>query len=191
MLERIIEIDTKLLVFLNNLGTPTWDGFWMFMTAPVYSLPLYLLAAYFVYKFHGLKKMLLSLLFLVILILLSDETSNLFKHGFGRLRPCHNEDVMDLIRLVKPSCGGRYSFFSAHASNLMAIFVYFSLLLKGHMKYLPTFLIIWALFVGYSRVYIGVHFPFDVLFGFFIGTVYAVALNRVLLFLYRKYLDKV
>ena len=191
MLERIVEIDTQLLVFLNNLGTPTWDGFWMFMTTSITSLPIYLLAAYFVYKFYGLKKMLFSLLFLAILIALSDQTANLFKYGFGRLRPCFNEDVQGLIRLVKSSCGGRYSFFSAHASTSMAIVVYLSLLLKKHMKYFPILLIIWALFVGYSRIYIGVHFPFDVLFGFSIGAVFAVLLNRSLLFFFRKHLDKV
>ena len=190
MLERIIEIDTQLLLFLNGLGTPSWDGFWLFMTTSVTSIPIYLLAAYFVYKTYGLKKMLFSLLFLAILITLSDQTANLFKYGFGRLRPCFNEDVMDLIRLVKSSCGGRYSFFSAHASTSMAIVVYFSLLLKNKIKYFPTILIIWALFVGYSRIYIGVHFPFDVLFGFVIGTLFSVLVYKALKRFYQKVIDK-
>ena len=117
MLERVAKIDAELLIYLNGLGTPTWDGFWMFMTTSVTSFPIYLLAAFFVYKYYGVKKMLYSLLFLAILITISDQLANLFKYGFGRLRPCFNEEVQGLIRLVKPHCGGKYSFFSAHADS--------------------------------------------------------------------------
>lgn len=190
MLERIIEIDTQLLLFLNGLGTSSWDGFWMFMTTSITSLPIYLIAAYFVYKYYGIKKMLFSLLFLAILITISDQTANLFKYGFGRLRPCHNEEINSLVRLVKPYCGGKYSFFSAHASTSMAIVVYFSLLLKNHIKYFPTVLIIWSLFVGYSRIYIGVHFPFDVLFGFLVGSLIGILIYSLLKAFYKKVIDK-
>ena len=190
MLERVAKIDAELLIYLNGLGTPTWDGFWMFMTTSITSLPIYLLAAFFVYKYYGVKKMLFSLLFLAILITMSDQLANLFKYGFGRLRPCHNENVQGLIRLVKPSCGGKYSFFSAHASTSMAIVVYFSLLLKKHLKLFPIILIIWSIIVGYSRVYIGVHFPFDVLFGFLIGTTIGVIVYKSLQFFFKKFVDK-
>lgn len=190
MLEKILEIDTRLLVYLNNLGSTTWDGFWMFMTTSITSLPIYLIAAYFVYKYYGIKKMLFSLLFLAILITISDQLANVFKYGLGRLRPCHNLDVQDLIRLVKPNCGGKYSFYSAHASTSMAIVVYFSLLLRLHIKKFALSLIVWALFVGYSRIYIGVHFPFDVLVGFTIGALIGVIVNKSLLLFYNEVLDK-
>ena len=134
--------------------------------------------------------MLFSLLFVAILIALSDQLANLFKYGFGRLRPCHNEEVQGLIRLVKPSCGGMYSFFSAHASTSMAIVVFFSLLIKKEAKYFAFFLIVWSLFVGYSRVYIGVHFPFDVLLGFLIGTIIGFIVYNLLLLFWRRFIDK-
>jgi|TARA_B110000037_G_scaffold142260_1_gene160970 undecaprenyl-diphosphatase len=186
MLERIIEIDTELLIFLNGLGGEGWDGFWMFMTTSITSLPVYVIAAFIVYKNYGVKKMLFSLLFLAILITFSDQLANLFKYGFGRLRPCHDETVQGLIRLVKPTCGGKYSFFSAHASTSMAIVVFFSLLIRKQVKYFALFLIVWSLFVGYSRIYIGVHFPFDVLFGFLIGTIIGILVYKLfILFLNR------
>jgi undecaprenyl-diphosphatase len=186
MLERIIEIDTELLIFLNGLGREGWDGFWMFMTTSITSLPVYVIAAFIVYKNYGVKKMLFSLLFLAILITFSDQLANLFKYGFGRLRPCHDETVQGLIRLVKPTCGGKYSFFSAHASTSMAIVVFFSLLMRKQAKYFALFLIVWSLFVGYSRIYIGVHFPFDVLFGFLIGTIIGILVYKLfILFLNR------
>jgi undecaprenyl-diphosphatase len=190
MLERIVKIDTELLIYLNGLGTPSWDWFWMFMTTSITSLPIYFLAAFFIYKYYGIKKMLFSLLFLAILITISDQLANLFKYGFGRLRPCYNENVQGLIRLVKPSCGGQYSFFSAHASTSMAIAVYFSLLLKNHIKLFPTILIIWALIVGYSRIYIGVHFPFDVLFGFLVGVLIGTVIYKSFQYFLKKVIDK-
>ena len=190
MLERINELDVELLIYLNGLGSTTWDGFWMFMTTTVYSVPFYLVALYFVYKTYGTRKTLYSLLFLAILITASDQLSNAFKYGFERLRPCHNEEVKDLIRLVKSSCGGYYSFFSAHASTSMAIVVYFALLIKSKVKYFALFLIFWAVLIGYSRVYIGVHYPFDVLFGFTVGGTIGFTIFILFKTFLQKFIDK-
>jgi len=186
MLEKLIEKDIELLIYLNNLGSQTWDGFWMFITTTITSIPIYLVALYLVYKYYGLKKMVISLLFIALVIAISDQTSNLFKYGFQRLRPCHNEDVKHLIRLVKSSCGGRYSFFSAHASSSMAVALFFAMLLRKHVKWMAVLLIVWALLVGYSRIYIGVHFPSDVLFGFLFGGTVGWLLYRFLLVFFKR-----
>ncbi|GAB1309449.1 phosphatase PAP2 family protein [Urechidicola sp. KH5] len=187
MLDRIIEIDTQLLIFINNLGTEQWDGFWLFMSAKWASIPLYCIVLYFMFKHLGTKKALFALLFIGILIAMSDQTSNLFKYGFERLRPCHNESIKDLIRLVKPSCGGKYAFFSAHASTSVVIAVFCSLLLSSSERYLPYGLIAFAVLVGFSRIYLGVHFPFDVLFGFFIGASYAYLMYKLYNWMAKKY----
>ena len=92
-----------------------------------------------------------------------------------------------MIRLVKSSCGGRFSFFSAHASTSLAVAVFFGMLLKKHVRYVSLFIIIWALLVGYSRIYIGVHFPFDVLFGFVFGGTVGYLFYRLLLLSFKKY----
>lgn len=171
MLETLIDKDIELLIFLNNLGTVQWDGFWLFITNKYSAIPLYVLLLILTFKTQGFKKTILVLLLIVLLILASDQTANLFKNGFQRLRPCHNEEILGLIRMVKKGCGGMYSFFSGHAINSMAVAVFFGNLLKRYKMLFP-FLILWAVVVGYSRIYLAVHFPLDVLTGMFFGVLY-------------------
>ena len=187
MLDTLLQKDIELFLYLNNLGTTQWDGFWLFITNKLSAIPLYFMLLYLLYKEFGLKKTAIAVLFVILLIALSDQTSNLFKFGFKRLRPCHDESIMPMVRLVKSRCGGMYSYFSAHASNAMAIAVFFSLLFKKNYKFLPVFLILWALLVAYSRIYIGVHFPADVLTGIFFGTMYACIFYK----LYKLFLTKI
>ena len=187
MLDFLLSKDIELLIYLNNLGTVQWDGFWLFVTNKFSAIPLYLFLLYITYRYYGLKKALVVVLFVVLLIAISDQTSNLFKYGFKRLRPCHDENIVQLVRLVKSRCGGLYSFFSAHAANAMAIAIFFGLLLKKKFKYVLPILVIWALMVAYSRIYIGVHFPLDVIIGMLIGTLYALFLNKALRLVLNKY----
>lgn len=187
MMETLLNTDVDLLIYLNNLGTKKWDGFWLVITNKFSAIPLYLILLFLTYKKFGLKKLGWILLFVVILIGLSDQTSNLFKFGFKRLRPCHDLGIADMIRLVKDDCGGLYAFFSAHASNAMAVAVFFGLLLRSTWKFLYPVLIIWALMVGYSRIYVGVHYPFDVLTGFAVGAFYAWLIFQIMKKLFPKF----
>jgi undecaprenyl-diphosphatase len=186
MFNTLIERDIELFLFLNNLGTTQWDGFWLFITNKYSAIPLYLLLLYVTYKHFGLKKTVVLILFIVILITVSDQTSNLFKYGFKRLRPCHDQNLHSLFRLVKERCGGLYSYFSAHAANTMAIAVFFSFLLKPYFKYITPLLIFWALLVGYSRIYIGVHFPLDIVTGIFFGACYGTVFYKIVMFVLHK-----
>ena len=188
MLEKIKEFDIELLIYLNSFGSETWDGFWLFMTYTITSVPIYLFVLFLVYKFFGLKKLVFTLLIIVLVITVSDQLSNIFKYGFERLRPCYNEDIKNIIRLVKPTCGGRFSFFSAHASTSLSVAVFFTLILRKHAKYFTYFLIVWALLVGYSRIYIGVHFPADVLFGFMVGIINGTIMYKIWKYFLTKYL---
>ncbi|MBN4082772.1 phosphatase PAP2 family protein [bacterium AH-315-A23] len=188
MIDSLIEFDIELFLYLNNLGNIQWDGFWMFMTHKFGAIPLYLLLLFLSYKQFGTKTTIVIVLFIAVLIGITDQTSNLFKYGFERLRPCHDESLEGLFRLVKERCGGLYSYFSAHAANSMAIAIFFGLLLRRRHKFLPLALIAWATIVGYSRIYIGVHFPLDVFTGFFFGSMYAAILYRVFSLIREKYL---
>jgi undecaprenyl-diphosphatase len=169
MLDSVIQLDKELFLFLNNLGGASWDGFWLFVTNKWSSIPLYLVLAYVAYNVLGLRQTLVLLVAVALLILVTDQLANFFKYGVQRLRPCYDPEVSEVMRLVKSSCGGKYGYFSAHAANSAAIAFFFSYLLGKTHRYLLVFLCVWAVAIAYSRIYIGVHFPLDVLSGMAIG----------------------
>jgi len=169
MLDQLIEFDTELFLYLNRLGTETWDWFWMAYTTKWHWIPFYALLAYLLYKRLGTKMVVLTIIIAILMISFTDQITNLFKSGFERFRPCHQDGVKDIMRLVKENCGGRYGYFSGHSSNSMGVAMLVGLMLKNKYKYLIYILVIWAILMGYSRIYIGVHYPLDVISGFIFG----------------------
>lgn len=169
MLEQLVEFDRELFLYLNGLGSETWDWFWMSYTTKWHWIPLYALLAYLIYKRLGTKMVILTLITAIFMVSFTDQVTNLFKHGFERLRPCHQEGVEEFMRLVKEGCGGRFGYFSGHSSNSMGVAILVGLILRDKYKYLVYVLFVWALLMGYSRIYIGVHYPLDVLSGFIFG----------------------
>lgn len=187
MLDELIQFDKELFLFLNNLGTTTWDGFWMVYTTKINWVPLYAVLLYLMYKNLNKKAFILNILVIVLMITFTDQITNLFKHGLQRLRPCQNEDIQGLMRLVKSSCGGKYGYFSGHASNSMAVAVFSGLLLRNKYKYLVFVLLFWAALMAYSRVYIGVHFPLDIVSGMLFGSISGFIFYKLITYLKIKF----
>lgn len=179
MLEKIQELDTRLLVYLNGLGSENYDKFWLIITNQLYWTPFFLFLFFLIYKKIGGKQTLYVLLFIAILIAFTDQTTNLFKHTFERLRPCNNPDLKSVIRIVQVR--NSYSFFSGHAANTMAVATFLFLILRDRFKYLG-FLFLWPLIFAYSRIYLGLHYPGDILTGYFFGALFGSLLYLV----YRK-----
>ena len=172
MIEKILNYDIKLFLYLNNLGTTKYDKFWILLSEIEANIFFYLLAlGIFIYysKTKLNSKLIFLLTFIIILILIADQTSNLSKDFFERLRPCYNESIKSTVRLVKESCGGRFGFFSAHASNSFSLAIFFGLLLKKHSSIFIYISLVFASFISYSRIYLGVHFPLDIIFGGIFG----------------------
>ena len=187
MLDHLLHLDRELFLFLNNLGTDTWDGFWLTVTNKWTSIPIYLLLLILSYRHLGIKKTLLVLVSVALLITCTDQLANFFKYGVGRLRPCYEEELLDKMRLVKAYCGGRFAFFSAHAANSFAIASFFVCLLKARFKLLPILILFWALLVAYSRIYIGVHYPIDVITGLLVGGLFGWVFYKLYIFAMQKF----
>ncbi|GAA4049842.1 phosphatase PAP2 family protein [Flavobacterium chungnamense] len=183
MLEKIIAIDKDLLVFLNGLGSEFFDGFWLTITVQEYWTPFFLLVFYFLAKKIGWKNFLIALVFIALLILVSDQTSNFFKNHFQRLRPCNDLDLKNIIRIVKPS--DSYSFFSGHATNSMATTVFVFLIIRRYYKY-ALLLFLFPLIFAFSRIYLGLHFPTDILTGYAFGATFGFVFYKI----YQKYILK-
>ncbi|WP_417360870.1 phosphatase PAP2 family protein [Galbibacter sp.] len=186
-MEKIINLDQELFLYLNGLGNSSWDGFWMFMTDKWSSIPLYLVLLILCFLRLKWRKTVLILVIVALMVTVSDQVSNLFKYGLERLRPCHDALIEEQMRLVKSYCGGKFGYFSAHASNSFVVVTFFSLIFKGIYKWLPFVLIIWGMVVAYSRIYIGVHYPLDVVTGITIGMLIGVLFYAVYRWVTRRY----
>lgn len=119
------------------------------------------------------------LTFVALMILVTDQGTNLFKNGFERLRPCHDPSLREMLRLVKSTCGGLYGYFSGHASNSFALAVFFSSIFRVKYNSLPFLLLFVAFLVAYSRIYIGVHYPLDVVSGMAFGSLVGMVFYRI------------
>ena len=171
-MEEIILEDKQDMIFLNNLGSSTFDPFWILVSEKWFWIPLYVIFLYFLYKNFNKKSLFYILLFVALGITASDQIANIFKFGFERLRPCHDPSLEGLLREVK--CGGKFGFYSAHSSNSFFVATYLTILLGKKIKQLPYFLFVWAAIVAYSRVYLGMHFPGDIIIGAIMGILLAL-----------------
>lgn len=163
MLEKIIQWDQEIFVFLNSLHTDFLDAPMMFLTKTLASLPLYLVLLYFTVKFYK-KDAIFIILTVALLILVSDQFASGFcKPFFGRLRPCY-EPAITSIHLPSNSCGGKFGFISSHSINVFATAFYFSRILKPKLKFpISILLILWAAIIAYTRIYLGKHYLLDIL----------------------------
>lgn len=169
MLEQLLEYDTKLFVYLNGLGTETWDSFWLAVTNKLTFIPLYAILFFLIFKKLGWKNLLLIMVIIAAMITFTDQTTNFVKRSVSRFRPCACEEIMDYIRYIAGHCSTNKSFFSGHASNSMAAAVFGGLVLRPYFKHLIFLLLFWSAMVAYSRIYVGVHFPVDITCGMAFG----------------------
>ena len=184
MLEKILSLDTELFIFLNGLGSETYDGLWLKITSQFNWIPLFIILLYFIFKKLGAKQSLYLLLFTAVLITVTDQTTNLFKFTFQRLRPCNNPDINSFIRVVQTRSS--FSFFSGHASNTMAVATFLYLILKGHFKYFG-FVFLWPLLFAYSRIYLGLHYPLDILSGYLCGFIFGFLMFKIYTTVQKRY----
>ncbi|MBN2522805.1 MAG: phosphatase PAP2 family protein [Bacteroidales bacterium] len=184
MLDQLLKLDTNLFLWLNSHHSPFWDNVMWFISGRIEWLPLYLvLIAFIIYRFRW--KSIPILIAAILTIALADQLAvKAFKEVFERLRPTHNPEIQHLVHIVNDYRGGSYGFVSNHAANSFSLAMFISLLFKNH--YVTIGMLFWAFLVSYSRIYLGVHYPGDILGGIALG----IGIGWFIIFIYRKFTER-
>ncbi|MEL7270449.1 MAG: phosphatase PAP2 family protein [Bacteroidota bacterium] len=175
MLDGLIQWDKDLLVYLNSLGSPKYDSFWLIITRIDVWIPLFLLFGFLIFRKALRKTAWLQLSFVLVFALFITLLSKGVKILTYRLRPCNDPDINRFMRILDTPRD--FSFFSGHASSSFGITMLMMLFLKDRYKWVAAFLV-WPFLFAYSRLYLGVHFPLDVLIGGLVGVASALLFYR-------------
>lgn len=182
MFENIIELDRNLLLFFNGGNSVFMDSFVATLTYGPAWIPLYIGLLYLVVKNNETMAQIgLALGGALLCVILAGGVDNIIvKPLVGRLRPCNDPMIKYSLSLITSTTESNFSFFSAHAANTMALAVFFCCLIRDRL--LGFLLILWSLMSGWTRLYLGVHFPSDV----FVGTLYGIIDGLIVYLIYHK-----
>lgn len=176
----LLDMDERLLLLLNGVHTHCLDYvMWMMSNRWVW-VPLYILLVILLFRKFSLRSGAMVTVMVVILITLTDQTcAAVIRPAVCRLRPSSPDNgISAFVLLVDGYRGGMYGFPSCHAANTFALAVFMSLLFKN--RRFTILAVTWSLMVSYSRIYLGVHYPGDILGGFIVGGIYAALCFRML-----------
>lgn len=185
MLELLKYWDLQSILWLNDKHNVFFDFVMYWASNKFIWIPLYVFFLYLLIK-NFKRNAIWLFLTIAILILCADQFSVGLKFYFQRLRPCHEPDLEGLIHLINKKCGGSFGFVSSHASNHFAIATFLSLIFKNTYKYFTIPIYLWATLIAYSRIYLGVHYPGDVIGGAILGILLGLFFGKMYLIIRGK-----
>lgn len=177
-IEQLNQLDHQFFLFLNGFHNLFFDYLMTVFTYEAFWVPLYVIAGSIMVGKYG-KRSILILVFLGIMIVCTDQLAGIFKHSVQRLRPSH-DPVLSQLTHIFYNKGGLYSFYSAHAANAFAFATFTILLFRN--KAFTCFILPWALLVAYTRIYLGLHYPGDILCGAISGVLIAYGAYKLMIF---------
>lgn len=188
-MDYIATLDTEVFFFFNRLHTPWLDPVMFYLSKTITSLPLYAVLIFLLFlKFN--KTIWIPIVCIILLIASTDQlTSGLMKPTFERLRPSHEPLLKDQVHTVNGYKGGKFGFASSHASNTFGLAMFFFLLFRKSYRWMGL-MFGWAMLVSYTRIYLGVHYPGDIIVGAGIGLICGWAFYRLNSLLFRKLLPE-
>lgn len=179
--------DKELLLWINHHHNDFWDGIMWFSSSKLGWLPFYLFLVILLAIYYK-KRAIVLILLIALLITCSDQiASGILKPLVARLRPSHTPALMDMLHYVHHYHGGTYGFVSSHASNMFSLAFYLTFCTRKKLKWLPWILFPWAFLVSYSRIYLGVHYPTDIIVPF----LYSIFLGWIFMKLYDYLSEKI
>lgn len=168
--------DESVFKIINESHSDFMDTVMIFMSNKFVWIPLYAFLIWKIYKANQ-KTIKAAIIYVVLSVVWADQiSSSLFKPLVKRLRPSHVEAFQSWIHIPN-GAGGQYGFCSSHAANAFALAMCYFLLTRN--KYISIPLFIWAAIVSFSRIYLGVHYPLDVITGAFVGISGAILLKKL------------
>lgn len=176
MLEKLLQWDRDVFIYLNSLGLEDYDVYWSLMTNFSTWIPLFLLFVYLIFKEYPKKEAYWVLATICLTLITVAMLTGITKELVARLRPNNTEEINTLIRILKSPTG--YSFFSGHASSSFSVTTAVYLFLRHRYKWCWVFFI-WPITFVMSRIYVGVHYPLDLLVGTAVGISFAFLLYRL------------
>ncbi|MEO9894340.1 phosphatase PAP2 family protein [Aurantibacter sp.] len=185
MLERLLEIDRQVLIYLNNFGSDTYDSFWKTITKFPTWIPLFVLVIVLLFWRESVKTAISKLITYIAVLLVVQSFVTITKNGIGRLRPNNDETINQIIRAVNQS--HNFSFFSGHAAFSFCFATMAVLFLKDKIKLIHLIYIFPILF-SFSRIYLGVHFPSDIIVGALVGIIFAFLFKGIYNYFSSKFL---
>ncbi|WP_321288529.1 phosphatase PAP2 family protein [uncultured Sunxiuqinia sp.] len=183
-IESIKQLDQSIFFFFNGMHNSFWDIVMSLLTKTGTWLLFYLTLIYFIVRKYKMKALVILIL-LALTIVISDQVSVFFKETVKRFRPTHEPAIQNLVHYVH-SRGGLFGFFSSHATNSFAVAVFTARLFKNtRYQFLIYF---WAILVSYTRIYLGVHYPFDILTGMLVGILIGHFIYKLLVIVENRFL---